>query len=534
LNEHFITANAGNDITIDQHQTVHFDGTNSSADPTIINYTWNFTYDFNDVLLYGSTPSYTFNIPGNYTVILVVRNELGSTAFDRVLVTVRDPDPSVDAEPPVANAGPDDNIPVGTVFTFNGSGSHDNVGIVNHTWSFVYDARNVLLYGMAPAFRFDIPGIYIVALDVSDEAGNQAVDTLRLAVKDESWPTAVAGDDIIIDQHEIAHLDGRGSFDNVEIVDYTWSFVYRGETVFLYGAETEFQFDDAREYFVTLNVTDDEGNWDTDTINVVVRDIMPPLAVAGDDITIDAGDKVFFNGLESSDNVGVVNYTWTFRYDDTIYKLYGENPSFTFDIPGTYTITLTVRDSEGNIAMDNLTVIVLESEPPIDIDSDGDGFNDTHENASGSDPYDPLSTPLDLDGDGWKNTIETQVGTDPRNSQSVPPDMDGDGITDTLDPDRDGDNVLNDEDAYPDDGERWEREEEGGGAVWWIVGIVGALVVLGIVVGVVVVGRRKQVSGEDRVREEGDVGGDGVDELDGVGKGFGVEEGMDAVGEREG
>ena len=91
--------------------------------------------------------------------------------------------------------------------------------------------------------------------------------------------------------------------------------------------------------------------------------------------------------------------------------------------------------------------------------------------------------------------------------------MDGDGITDTLDPYRDGDEVPNDEDAYPDDGEWWEEEnvEEGGSAVWWVLGIVGAFVVLGIVVGVVVVGSWRKRDGVENVD------GSGEDELGRIG-----------------
>ena len=41
--------------------------------------------------------------------------------------------------------------------------------------------------------------------------------------------------------------------------------------------------------------------------------------------------------------------------------------------------------------------------PCVEIDTDGDGWNDTVENTTGSDPLDPRSTPEDLDGDGHPN-----------------------------------------------------------------------------------------------------------------------------------
>ncbi len=123
-------------------------------------------------------------------------------------------------------------------------------------------------------------------------------------------------------------------------------------------------------------------------------------------------------------------------------------------------------------------------------------------------------TPLDSDGDGWNDTIETQVGTDPRNNLSVPQDIDRDGIPDSLDPDRDGDGVANVDDAYPDDGDRWEAEkivEERDGTVWWLVIILGAVLMLVVIGGVILV-RRKEGTGEEKIE------GGAVDELGRVGK----------------
>ena len=108
--------------------------------------------------------------------------------------------------------------------------------------------------------------------------------------------------------------------------------------------------------------------------------------------------------------------------------------------------------------------------------------------------------------------------------------MDGDGITDVLDDDRDGDGFPNWEDAYPDDGGKWDEDVEAGGRwLWWIPGIVLALVVGGVVVGAVMVRRRKKREGEDR---EKDVDGSDEDELGRVGKG-GDEEGEDEGGSKQ-
>ena len=134
-----------------------------------------------------------------------------------------------------------------------------------------------------------------------------------------------------------------------------------------------------------------------------------------------------------------------------------------------------------------------------DEDSDGDGFYDIKESEMTSNPYDEYSIPFDWDGDEWNNSVETEIGTDPRDNASIPPDMDEDRIPDFIDPDRDGDGVLNVDDAFPDDRSRWEEgveDEEGSAVVWWVVGIVVFVIVVGVIVGVMLVRRRKR-KGED-------------------------------------
>jgi len=185
-------------------------------------------------------------------------------------------------------------------------------------------------------------------------------------------------------------------------------------------------------------------------------------------------------------------------------------PFFTFEIPDNYTVFMTVKDEAGNLAFDILNITILESsslkEPEIDYnndtekDSDNDTYNDTYELSQGSDPYNPYSTPFDWDADGWNNSIETEVGTDPRDNLSVPQDMDTDGIRDSLDPDRDGDGVANVNDAYPDNRNQWEKKEvskERTSTWWWIIGIVSAFIVVGVIVGTVVTWGKNRKSSRD-------------------------------------
>ena len=70
-----------------------------------------------------------------------------------------------------------------------------------------------------------------------------------------------------------------------------------------------------------------------------------PLANAGPDITIRERRTAVLNGSDSMGLVPIVNYTWSFTYDNDTYSLHGELQSFRFDIPGMYEIELGIRFS---------------------------------------------------------------------------------------------------------------------------------------------------------------------------------------------
>jgi len=72
---------------------------------------------------------------------------------------------------------------------------------------------------------------------------------------------------------------------------------------------------------------------------------------------------VVFNSSGSEDNTGIVEFRWIF-FDKMERVLYGPSPTYVFDDPGVFEITLTVADAAGNAGTDNLTVTVRDITPP--------------------------------------------------------------------------------------------------------------------------------------------------------------------------
>ncbi|MDQ1372182.1 MAG: hypothetical protein QG582_1097, partial [Candidatus Thermoplasmatota archaeon] len=142
---------------------------------------------------------------------------------------------------------------------------------------------------------------------------------------------------------------------NDDVLVYTWDF---GDGSGLaVGREVEHVYSVADEYTFTVYVDDGEFNESAEAV-VNVSASAPPVADAGADQAVDIGAEVSFDGSGSTDDLSVVNYTWTFSYDGGTETLYGEAPEFTFEVAGEYNVTLTVKDFEGQTDADYVTITV--------------------------------------------------------------------------------------------------------------------------------------------------------------------------------
>lgn len=85
-------AKAGSNVTIDQGDTIIFDGSDSTDNGEIISWNWSFFYDGAPVLMEGMDFSFTFHDAGNYHVVLRVTDAAGNVGFDVRLINVQDTD----------------------------------------------------------------------------------------------------------------------------------------------------------------------------------------------------------------------------------------------------------------------------------------------------------------------------------------------------------------------------------------------------------------------------------------------------------
>jgi len=350
------TAVAGPDVIIEQHEEVTFDGGLSTDNIAIVNFSWEFEYDGNHVALTGIEQRFVFDQAGIYDITLIAHDFYGNVGTDKFVVEV------TDTTPPTSEAGQDLEIDQHQSVILDGINSSDNVAITRYQWKFNYNGSNEVLDGEFMEFTFHTAGEYVVSLTVSDEVGSSATDEVIITVNDITLPIADAGDDQTAGQGDWVILDGSTSIDNIGIVNWTWRYSIKGEEVVLFGTSVSISINPVGLYIVELTVSDVRGNEATDECLIDVADTMIPSAKTSEDLQIEQGERASFDAASSSDNVGVVEWIWSFEYDGENVELNGVNQEFRFDKAGKYRIILTVRDEAGNEAEDFLVVDVLPIE----------------------------------------------------------------------------------------------------------------------------------------------------------------------------
>jgi peptide/nickel transport system substrate-binding protein len=97
-------------------------------------------------------------------------------------------------------------------------------------------------------------------------------------------------------------------------------------------------------------------------------EVYPPFNVyAGTDFSVWPGDTLSFTGFaeDYDDPLPSLNWSWEFiEPDSSSQVLYGQTVAYTFEIPGTVEVILTVADPAGSWDSDSLLVTVVMPPPP--------------------------------------------------------------------------------------------------------------------------------------------------------------------------
>jgi hypothetical protein len=271
--------------------------------------------------------------------------------------------------PPTASAGADRSAPYHATVILDGSASTDpNGDSLSFDWTLSPPAGSAAALSSStsprPTFYADVAGVYTAVLTVSDGTSASSA-TVRIDARNFP-PDANAGLRRTVPKNNPQTLDASASTDaNGDAMSFAWALTslppgsgaaFADATL----AKPTFTPDLAGTYVATVTVSDGALSGSA-FVEIVALDTVP-VADAGAAQAANAGTPVTLDGTASSDaDHDALAYSWamTSRPDASGASLSGASsahPSFTPDVEGVYSFSLTVSDGRNASAASTATV----------------------------------------------------------------------------------------------------------------------------------------------------------------------------------
>ena len=391
-----------------------------------------FRWDFNsdgswDTELSSDTVAYhSFGSPGEKRVTLLVMDTDGATGSKTRSLVVSN------ARPTAAFVVSPETGTVGTVFSFDASGSSDYEDAAEELevrWDFESDGTFDTDFTRVKTaqHQYDRPRRYTVTLQVRDMLGGlgQATDELEVAnLSPLACFTATPGEGTVITDFEFDAACSSDPEDSLDSLQVRWD--WDNDNIF----DTEFGFDKTAHHLfgtvgthvVRLEVMDSGGASSISLKSITVNNTPPTAAFLASPNEGTVRTAFSFNASLSSDledPAPDLRVRWDFDSDgtfDTDFTTF-KTASRSFSTPGQKTITLEVADTQDARSTATRTVTVLNTTPKPCFSvtpAAGDTNTDFAFDASCTTDWESTAGTLefrwDFDGDG---TFDTLFSNDP-------------------------------------------------------------------------------------------------------------------------
>lgn len=436
---HEPVASAGSTQEILEGSRVVLDGAGSfDEDDDIVGYAWEQTRGTVVELTASAEVQATFTAPWIQTEVEILQFRLTvtdsgdrrSTDLTEVIVYRR-------GHEPVADAGSNKNVLLGTPVVLDGTESYDPDGdLITFEWNFLELPEGSQLPDEAieasnspkTVFTPDQVGDYLVELTVSDEKFSATAEVTFSVAEPNVAPNAEAGRSQYVLTGSSVVLTGGDSEDpdeGPEPLTYLWSFATLPAGSDLDDqsildrnqVDASFTPDVGGEYELRLTVSDGDLNSEDTVLITTVSANAPPNAWAGDDQVLVLEETAILDGSGSSDPDSppeALTFRWRFvsvPASSQLTDLDTENAdtamaTFVPDVLGVFLLQLRVNDGS-NDPFDNVAVSVTEAG-----DLDEDGIEDRLDNCPTVANPDQLDSNEDGTGDACVLFIRGDGNTD--------------------------------------------------------------------------------------------------------------------------
>ncbi|MGC9553807.1 MAG: PKD domain-containing protein, partial [Thermoplasmatota archaeon] len=293
-------------------------------------------------------PTHTYAVKGTYQVNLTVTDDDGEADTKRISLTVRN-------TPPVAEFTylPEEPTDLEEVSFYDQSIDPDG-SVSSYAWTFgdgnTSTSRN-------PSHRYESNGVYSVSLTVTDNDGDTATATRSIVVRNVPPEVNFSYTPAAPTDRDVVRFTATATDEDGTIANYSWTF---GDGNRSYGAQVNHTYADDGVYTVTLTVTDDDGDTASHTEEVSIANVKPTASFTFEPDEPKEGEHVTFTDLSTDPDGTIVTATWDFG-DGTV-EDDGNILNHKYDDAGTYIVTLTVTDDDGDTATASRAIEVKSSD----------------------------------------------------------------------------------------------------------------------------------------------------------------------------
>lgn len=324
---------------------VTFTDQSIDIDGTIISWFWEFGDGKNST---NPNPTHIFPQHGTFLVNLTIIDDDGAENTVRKDIIIRNTPPDADF-----NYLPKNPTDIDEISFYDESVDLDGT-VESFFWTFgdgnTSNQRN-------PVHLYDTNGVYTVRLTVTDNDGD--TDAKSTAITIHNVPPIVNFSYTPVvptDRDLISFIATASDVDGI-LVNFSWDF---GDGNHSYGMGSNHSFADNGVYNVTFKATDDDNDYTSHTLAILVTNI-PPQALFDYNPQNPEEDKlVSFTDLSFDQDGTILNVTWDFG-DGTVEEngviiTHGYNKS------GNYLVTLTITDDDGATVTTSQTIEVDSSD----------------------------------------------------------------------------------------------------------------------------------------------------------------------------
>ena len=368
-------ANAGNDLSVEELDSVTLTGLGNDGDGTIQKYFWQQTSGIQIDLPNSNQSIVNFKAPivtqvNILSFSLTVTDNEGASSSDSVTITVN----PVNIAPQVATEN-DKSVEENQSVTLSTTASDQDGSISSYQWIQISGKSINLSDTNKATARFTSPyvsknEILSFKVTVTDNEGLQASDTINISILHENSPPLVSVDkDKTVNEQTLVTLSGSASDEDGEIDSYLW-IQTAGTSVTLTNAnsaQTNFTapaVTQAEILTFQLTVTDNEAATATASINITVEPLnSTPTANAGTDKTVNEQKSVTLSGSATDEDGTIDSYLWTQTAGSNVTLANTNAAQSSFTAPALtqteiLTFQLTVTDNEAATATDTINVTV--------------------------------------------------------------------------------------------------------------------------------------------------------------------------------